>query len=85
MKSIVQLACVFVEQYPEIVSKARPQSRSGETFYSRRRPEDSEIDVEKPLSEQFNLLRVVDNEKYPAFFRFRGCKYTLKIEKASQE
>ncbi|WP_269583959.1 formyltransferase family protein [Roseibium sp. Sym1] len=52
------------------------------TWYRRRKPADSELDPNKTLAEQFQLLRVVDNERYPAFFTIKGQKYTLKIEKA---
>ena len=37
-----------------------------------RSPIDSEIDVSKPLKEQFNLLRVVDKNSYPAVFILNG-------------
>jgi methionyl-tRNA formyltransferase len=49
------------------------------TFYKKRMPSDSELNINKSISEQFNLLRVVDNERYPAFFRIRGKKYIIKI------
>ena len=52
-----------------------------ESFYPRRTPKDSELDVNKTILEQFNLLRVVDNERYPAFFQVGGKKYFLKIYK----
>lgn len=68
----------FLNNYPAIVQNGRPQVGSA-TFYSRRCPEDSRLDPEKSLSEQFNLLRVVDNEAYPAFFEHKGYKYVLKI------
>ena len=29
--------------------------------------------------QQFNLLRVVDNERYPAFFELDGRRYTIQI------
>jgi methionyl-tRNA formyltransferase len=51
--------------------------------YPRRRPVDSRLDPELPLSSQFDLLRTVDNEKYPAWFEFRGSRYTLKVEKSA--
>lgn len=54
------------------------------SFLPRRRPEDSELDMNKTLLEQFNLLRVVDNERYPAFFFFNGRKYIVKIFKESE-
>lgn len=58
------------------------QEQVGEaTFFERRRPLDSRLDVDKTIAEQFDLLRVVDNEKYPAFFEYRGEFYRLQIEK----
>ncbi len=57
-----------------------PQSGE-ESIYKRRSPKDSEIDPGKSLKEQFNLLRVVDNQTYPAFFYMNGCRYKLTIEK----
>ena len=52
-----------------------------QSTYRRRGPADSEIDPTLPLADQFDLLRTVDSEKYPAFFRHRGHVYKLKIEK----
>lgn len=58
------------------------QAQEGEpTFFGRRRARDSELDVDKSIAEQFNLLRIVDNKGYPAYFRFRGHEYVLSIEK----
>lgn len=56
-------------------------SQVGEsTFYRRRNSLDSELDISKSIAEQFNLLRVVDNNNYPAYFLHFGKKYVLKIE-----
>lgn len=52
------------------------------SWYRKRTPEDSRLDPQRPLAEQFDLLRVVDNERYPAFFDMRGHRYILRIEKA---
>lgn len=49
------------------------------SWYARRRPEDSRLDPERTIAEQFDLLRVVDNERYPAFFDYRGRRYVLRI------
>jgi len=55
---------------------------SNVTNYLRRRtPADSEIDIYQPLEKQFNLLRVSDPERFPAYFFRNGCKYKIKIEK----
>ncbi|MDK2801329.1 MAG: hypothetical protein PWQ70_2948 [Clostridiales bacterium] len=75
-----RLCLRFIEQYPAILEKSRIQE--GEpTYYRRRKPEDSKLDPDKTIREQFNLLRVVDNERYPAFFELYGCKYVIKIFK----
>jgi len=51
----------------------------------KRTPEDSRLDPYKSIADQFNLLRVVDEKRYPAFFEYCGIKYLLKIEKAKSE
>ncbi len=55
--------------------------RGEETFYPRRSQKENELDIDKTISEQFNLLRVVDNERYPAHFYINGKKYIVKIYK----
>lgn len=57
------------------------KEQQGEASYFRRRtPVDSELDINKSIAEQFNLLRIVDNERYPAFFKYKGRIYRLKID-----
>lgn len=51
------------------------------TVFPRRRPCDSELDPNKTIAEQFNLLRIVDNQRYPAFFHLGGVCYRLRISK----
>jgi methionyl-tRNA formyltransferase len=53
------------------------------TYYKKRNKDDSELDISKSIKSQFNLLRVVDNLKYPAFFKIHGKKYIIKIFKKS--
>jgi len=69
----------FVDNYPQVVQSATQQTGES-TYYSRRIPSDSRLDPEKTITEQFNLLRVVDNECYPAFFELYGRRYLLTIE-----
>ncbi len=75
-----RLCLEFIDNYPGIIDKAF--SQEGESSYYRRRtPEDSRLDPDKTIREQFNLLRVVDNERYPAFFEINGEQYILKVFK----
>ena len=61
-----------------------PQEGSG-TFYPRRRQEASELDTSSSIVEQFNILRVVDNERYPAYFTHMGKKYIVKIYREDEK
>ncbi|GAA4364650.1 formyltransferase family protein [Kangiella marina] len=58
-----------------------PQEDGETSYYRKRTPNDSEVDVNKSIKEQFNLLRVCDPNRYPAFFELNGQKYKLFIEK----
>ncbi len=73
--------CLGYLAAPEV---PRGTTQTGETtWYPRRRPQDSRLDLNVPLADQLDLLRVVDNERYPAFFETRGHKYVIKVYKAS--
>ena len=73
-----ELCSWFVAEYP--CSSTLPKMQRGiESFYSRRGPTDSQLDVNKTIAEQFNLLRIVDNQAYPAFFEWKGRRFILTI------
>ncbi len=78
------LCRVFVAGYPHILNKAHAQNGDA-TYYRRRYPVDSQLDPDKTVREQFNLLRVSDNLRYPVWFELDGNKYRLKIEKFNVE
>ena len=67
----------FIENYS---SYNDPHDQFGyETFYPKRNPSDSELDINKTIKDQFNLMRIVDNEEYPAFFYMGDKKFVIKI------
>ena len=59
-----------------------PQSGRAPSYYRRRAPEDSRLDPGRPIADQFDLLRVADPLRFPAFFDLRGHRYLVRIEKA---
>jgi methionyl-tRNA formyltransferase len=61
------------------------QSETGTSWYPRRRPEDSRIDPNRSLAEQFDLLRIADPMRYPAFFDYRGERYEIAIRKQNKD
>ena len=79
-KTTINLCKRFVDDYPQILDKAHEQVGE-KSFYSRRRETDSELDPSRSLEAQFDLLRVVDNQWYPAFFYLNGQRYFLRIDR----
>jgi|TARA_Y100000031_G_C8117921_1_gene336796 methionyl-tRNA formyltransferase len=75
----ISLCEKFVEQLPDISSNGQNQVGSP-TYYRRRTADDSRIDPTISIAEQFNLFRIVDNDRYPAFFEWRDRRYYLRIE-----
>lgn len=74
----IEMILEFVKIHPNNQGK----KQVGEsTFYKRRGPLENELDVEKSIIENFNLLRVCDNKRYPAYFIYKNCKYILRINK----
>ena len=73
------LCLAWFDRHQEVVNAAQPQHGEA-SHYRRRRPADSQLDAELSLAEQFNLLRVVDNQSYPAFFQWRGRRYILNLQ-----
>jgi methionyl-tRNA formyltransferase len=72
-----------VEQFDSI----KPTKQAGEpgSYMAKRSSADSRLDPNKTIAEQFNLLRVVDSQRYPAFFDYQGHRYLIKIEKAKND
>jgi len=51
------------------------------TYFRRRTPADSKIDPTLNIEQQFDLIRVCDPTRFPAFFDLHGCRYKLTLEK----
>jgi methionyl-tRNA formyltransferase len=57
-----------------------PSKQSGfPTAYRRRTPGDSELDPSKPLAELFDVIRVADPVRYPAFCHIRGRTFIVTL------
>ena len=74
----IKMCLEFVNNYTQYKTPAK--QRGNESFYIKRSKEDSELDIDKTIKEQFNLLRIVNNNDYPAYFELDGNRYILKIE-----
>jgi methionyl-tRNA formyltransferase len=77
-KATKDLIIEFLSNYPNI--QGIPQS-GAPTFYRSRNINDSKLDISKSIEQQFNLFRISDNIRYPAWFEKNGFKYKLEITK----
>lgn len=52
------------------------------TYFARRTPEDSRVDPHASIASQFDLIRVCDPNRFPAYFELHGQRFLLKLEKS---
>jgi methionyl-tRNA formyltransferase len=81
-ETTIAMALGFIDSYPP--REGRLPVGTG-AWYKRRSAKDSALDPDKTITEQFDLLRIVDNKRYPAFFTYRGHTYILRIEKKTPD
>jgi methionyl-tRNA formyltransferase len=68
-------------------SNIEPEAQHGDpgSYFRRRTPEDSRLDPNKTIDQQFDLMRVTDPQRFPAFFDYRGYRYLVKLEKVKND
>ncbi|WP_345868362.1 UDP-glucuronic acid dehydrogenase [Shewanella algae] len=77
---LISWACQHV-----LTAKPVPQESGETSYYRKRTPADSEVDIDKSIKAQFNLLRVCDPNRFPAFFELNGRKYKLIVERYDEK
>lgn len=75
-KKTVELVLGFLEKWPDLSSA---EQVGKPTFFPRRTVEQDRLDINRTIAENFDHLRIVDNERYPAWFEYRGRKYEIRI------
>ena len=78
----VRLCLRFLELWPDLEGE---EQTGAATFYRKRTRDDDRLPVDRPLEEIFDRLRVVDNERYPAWFALRGRRYALSIRPMDED
>lgn len=73
-----ELILSFIKKYPFNIGV---EQKGDSNYFPKRKPQDSKLNINLSLKEQINLLRVCDNNRYPAFFVYKNQKYILKILK----
>ena len=75
-KVTIELIKKFAVNYPNF---KRIKQKGKATYFSRRLLKDSELNIKKTILENFNLLRIGNNEAWPSYFIYKNKKYILKI------
>ena len=65
--------------------KPTAQSQEFASYFPRRTPADSEVDPKKSILEQFDLIRISDPERYPAYFKLHGKRFKIKLERVDED
>ena len=77
-KKTFQIITKFLKKYPSLTRKKQTGKSN---FLKKRFPKDSELNINKTIRENFNLMRINNNNEWPSFFYYRENKYILKIFK----
>lgn len=68
------------------IKDSSPIKQTGkESYFRRRLPKDSELDLDKTIREQFNLMRVCDPNRYPAYIVVNNKKIKIILESYDYE
>ena len=78
----IELMDYAVSNFETVTPMAQAKIKS--SYWPKRVPNDSEIDIKKSIEQQFDLIRVCDFDRYPAFFYINGKKFKLKLEKMDE-
>jgi methionyl-tRNA formyltransferase len=79
-RTTLSLCDQFLQQYPAVISRAEHQQGES-SYYPRRTSADSRLDPDLTIREQFRLMRVADNARYPCYFELDGCTFEIKVER----
>lgn len=72
--------CKMIDSFFRCPINFRGYRQKGQSSsFKKRRPKDSILKINKTINENFNLLRVVDNTNYPAYFKKGNKEFIIKI------
>lgn len=83
-EKLFETELVLMDWAVDNFSTVKPQPQPSGKFrtYPKRNPQNSELDAQQSIASQFNLLRVCDPQRFPAYFIHQGQKYTITVKKA---
>lgn len=82
-KAGIQLMQEVIETF-ESINPVAQDSTIDASYYPKRTPTDSILNINKSIAEQFDLIRVSDPDRYPAQFQIHGKTFKLLVEHYEQ-
>lgn len=79
-KAEIELIDLAVQKLNWVTPRLQ-DARTTPTYHPKRTPDASKLDPNNSIAEQFDLIRVCDPDRFPAFFELHGHKYTLTVKK----
>ncbi len=80
-KVSIKLIEKFLQKYPNF---KKYKQKGKQTYFKKRTIKDSELDINKNIKQQFNLLRINNNEGWPSYFKFKNHRYVIHIFKSKK-
>ena len=77
-KAMLNIIKKFLDKYPKL---KRNKQKGTSNFNKRRYSDSNQLNINKSIKSQFNILRIANNEDYPAQFKIHNKNYILKIYK----
>ena len=77
-KIMIKMVKKFLKRYPKVFSK---KQIGKPTYYKKRYPSDSELNINFSIKKLFNQMRIANNDEWPSFFYFKNKKFIIKIFK----
>jgi methionyl-tRNA formyltransferase len=81
--SEINLMQEFIDNYEKLIPSAQNEEIIP-TYYLRRLPQNSRLNPHESIEAQFDLIRVCDPTRFPAFFELHGFRYKVIIEKINE-
>jgi len=79
-KAELELMDFAVQQFTNVVPQPQDTDITP-TYFRRRTPDDSKLNPEVSIRDQFDLIRVCDSNRFPAYFDLHGERYIIRLEK----